>query len=233
MFDGGVCASMKLTYFKFILIDDGELIIGENTHHIHLLNDRFGVDYFPDNVVAIGTGTIGDDSITGVGFDFGTLEDRERAMEAIRSWALDQGYNIAPHVTDLYYKLAGKNKGWDSPIAFIWDGSRILIGDNHPTIISTEFHGGGSNLWFDFEPIEKAVYGWLRPNEDGHVRAEIITNFYSNDYKPKKLQPMLKELRDRWNVTEIIYGEDEKKIKDADKILADPRYAAVDKFAGR
>jgi hypothetical protein len=84
---------------KFVSLPD-KFLVGEDTHHLYLLEAEFGVGEFPSDTSAIGRAWLENDVITGIGFDFGNEQGQEHAIEQLREWAHKEGYETSPELQD-------------------------------------------------------------------------------------------------------------------------------------
>lgn len=93
------------TLIKFVSLPD-KFLVGEDTHHLYLLEAEYGAGEFPSDTVAIGRAALENDVITGVGFDFGTFSGQEYAIKQLRDWAHMQGYELSPNLKEDILGLA-------------------------------------------------------------------------------------------------------------------------------
>lgn len=204
------------------------LLIGTDTHHHHLLTQEYGENIFPAETLAIGTGIFKGNEIVGIGFDYGTPEDRATTVDRIRIWAQQSGYDMARDLYDIYAKEAKIYKQADKVVsAFLWDGEKIHIGQNHSIIIE--------GLYEDYigygELPEKSIMGWIFV-DNGEYRADVYSDFYSQDYDEEETGKAIQALRKRWPITEITYGPDSTAIREMEEFFGpmekiDPRMAAL------
>lgn len=205
--------------FKFVSFPH-KLLIGEDTHHHHLLEAEFGHNIFPPETIAIGTGVFQGDAIVGIGFDYGSQADRDHAIEQIRDWALGKGYTVNDYLYDIYTKEASiYDRNFNYNHAFWWYDGKLHVGANHPAIIE----GVG---WDKYDLNQPGIFGWIIGDEDGTVAAEIYSDFYAQDYDESEIEDLLAALRKRWPVTEIVYGPDTETVREMEEYF-DPREAAL------
>lgn len=94
------------TLIKFVSLDDGTFLVGENTHHAYLLEAEYQRNTFPPQTNAIGRAWVENKEITGVGFDFGSASSQAQAIKRLRAWGHEQGYNVAPELEEAIRGLA-------------------------------------------------------------------------------------------------------------------------------
>lgn len=73
-----------------------KFLVGEDTHHIYLLEAEYGVGEFPSDTGAIGRAWLENDMITGIGFDFGGQSGQQLAINQLKKWADHEGYGVSP-----------------------------------------------------------------------------------------------------------------------------------------
>jgi hypothetical protein len=214
-------------YFKFISTDQ-EILVGIDTHHHHLLKDNWGTDVFPLDTLAIGTGIINDNVITGIGFDYGTPEDRTLAIAQLRDWAVQNGYEVAHEVQNIYKSGAIYDHDNFSPVAFVWTNGKLHLGRSHPDIMGALMPDVSD---YDFAMWhEPGIFGYVYSNAD-KSEVEIYSDFYKEDYSESDLEACLAALRKRWpNISQVTHGPDEETVEDLDQYF-DPREAALEHIA--
>jgi hypothetical protein len=90
---------------KFVSLPD-KFLVGENTHHAYLLSAEYGSNEFPSDTAAIGRAWLENGAIHGIGFDFGTPSAQKFAIEQLRRWAADHGYEYSDNMEDTIQGLA-------------------------------------------------------------------------------------------------------------------------------
>jgi hypothetical protein len=93
----------NFTLIKFVSLPD-KFLVGENTHHAYLLNAEYGTADFPADTGAIGRASLEENVITGIGFDFGGYQAQSFAIEQLKQWAAEEGYQVSP---DLQEEIIG------------------------------------------------------------------------------------------------------------------------------
>jgi hypothetical protein len=233
---------MAQQVFKFISLPSQLLArVGLGNHHMHMLRDELGINYFPPETVAIGTGLIGDNGyIDGISFDFGDSGGKQHAMDQLQGWALENGYTLGSHIHDIYKSAAYGD--WSDAVAFAWLGGKLHLGQNHPAILQGVLGlpntggdpGDGSDTdWgriFDYAEQPGAIFGYIFPTKKA---IEIYSDFYDSNYDQTNLKTLLVQLRKRWTINEITYGPDEQTTQDMKEFFDDPRQARlalIDKY---
>jgi len=84
---------------KFVSLPD-KFLVGEDTHHLYLLEAEFGSGRFPAETSAIGRAWLENDTITGIGFDFGTPSGQQMAIKQLTDWADKEGYEVSPSLQE-------------------------------------------------------------------------------------------------------------------------------------
>ena len=225
-------------FIKFVSFDD-ELLIGHNQNHIHLLQQHLGIDYFPQETIAIGTMLLEGDEITQLSFDFGNDADRQIALRQIKDWCDENFITISPNLSG-FFKRADTEEHYEWLTAFAFIDGQLHIGQNHPAIL-TAVEGvdyGDEDFRYELmygDTIDR-IFGRV-VKEDGVLSAQIYSDFYKSNYDEAELQELLVQLRKRWPVTEITYGPDPETIAEMEGYfdnsyeIEDPRTAALSHIA--
>ena len=170
-----------------------QFLVGENTHHAYLLAAEFGSRSFPQETGAIGRAWLEDGVITGVGFDYGTLNARGLALERLQEWAAEEGYTVDPDL-GLDEPLVGLS-GY-APDAFVYQDGQLYFGSDHVSIV--DMH----NL-FD----NPGVYGRIYQNYDGTATVEVYSDFYYDRQSGDEIDAAVRLLKKKYpNITTVQVG---------------------------
>jgi hypothetical protein len=221
---------MAQTVFKFISLPSELLAtVGIGNHHMHLLKENLGINYFPPETVAIGTGLINDNGyIEGISFDFGDQGGKQHAMDQLQGWALEHGYQLSNNIHSIYKNAADSwtkqrvPHDFGSAVAFAWIDGKLHLGRSHPTIMEGLTNGEGYDWQDAFNG--NAIFGYVFPESQA---VEIYSDFYDQNYSEENLKALLAQLRERWTITEVTYGPDEDTLNEMKEFFDDPRQARL------
>jgi hypothetical protein len=166
---------------KFVSLND-RFLIGEDTHHAFLLSTEYGTNTFPADTGAIGRAWVENNTITGVGFDYGDVHAQTLAIKRLKEWARDEGYNVDP---DLDVPIVGLSAV--APTAFAYVDGHLYYGVDHQQIMDD------NNTWENL-----GVYGRILDRYDGSQIAEIYSDYYEPNQEKEKIEEAMAILQKRF-----------------------------------
>lgn len=142
--------------------------------------------------------------ITGIGFDFGSFTAQSQAIEKLKIWAAEEGYEVSPSVMEEIVGLSS-----NVPIAFVYENGHMYYGVDHGLILDTH------------DLLGTGVMGRLLDKADGSMELEVYS-----DYLPEQettlvdseVLPILRarypELSEHWRGQNFIPAEDRQQAGD-------------------